>query len=319
MPFPGPVSLPAYQPHYPATTPTQLVPRTVQPVAPRTPVPAPKAGLTIRPAIDRHFLHLQQLLHIFPEDRKWLVAPMQLLNSKLSAGAGIHIFVDASNILIGFRDKLKYARTQLFDLSFDSLALLLERRRPVARRVLAGSSRKTSPLPFVDAFITKAEEVGYENNVYEQVYKEKELTDRQRFFRDVDRIGYKAAVARRSGGESSDSETGAAAVTPAAPSPMKWVEQGVDENLHLKMCQSILDADEPATMVLATGDGAAAEYSDGFLAHVERALKRGWTVELVSWKQQINGGYTKKKWQAKWGAKFKVIFLDDFVESLIET
>jgi hypothetical protein len=131
-------------------------------------------------------------------------------------------------------------------------------------------------------------------------------------------MGWTKATQLRSGlGSGSDSETGQAAS--AIPSNPKWVEQGVDEILHLKMCQSIIDTEVPTTMVLATGDGNAAEFSDGFLANVERALKNGWTVELVSWKQQMSAGYRNKKFRAKWGDKFKVIELDDYLESLIDT
>jgi len=72
-------------------------------------------------------------------------------------------------------------------------------------------------------------------------------------------------------------------------------------------------------MVLATGDGNTAEHSDGFLAQAERALKKGWKVELVSWKQQTSGGYKNKKFRAKWGEQFRIIELDDYVESLMDT
>jgi hypothetical protein len=109
------------------------------------------------------------------------------------------------------------------------------------------------------------------------------------------------------------------AAVPATPSAPKWVEQGVDEILHLKMCQSIIDVEEPTTIVLATGDGAEAEHSDGFLAHVERALKKGWKVELLSWRQQLNGGYKNKKFRTKWAGQFSVIELDDYLESLMDT
>ncbi|KAF2268400.1 hypothetical protein CC78DRAFT_540697 [Lojkania enalia] len=308
-----------YQANFPSDGAMELVPRTAQSAivrtsGPRTPAPT---ALALRPQDERHFCFLQQLMHNFPEDQSWLLSPMQMLNTKTSAG-GVHIFIDASNILLGFRDRLKDACTQMFDLSFDCLALLLERRRPVSRRVLAGSSRESAPLAFVDSFIAKAEVVGYENNVYEQVYKRKELTGKQKFFKNVERIGWTRAIRRRSGSDS-DSEMDIATSTTSTPPTPKWVEQGVDENLHLKMCQSLLDYDSPATMVLATGDGAAAEYSDGFLAHVERALKRGWHVELVSWKQQINRAYTKKKFQMKWMGNFKIIYLDDYLESLIDT
>ena len=257
-------------------------------------------------------------------------------------------------------------------MSFDCLALLLERRRPVAKRVYAGSTRvsgKECPFTHIAAgqpvwmvccsfpwqlqydratftkascpatsfpseshanltkaphlsnekFTELAEAVGYEPNIYEQVYKPKELTPSQKFFRDVDRVGWaKAQEIAATGGSGSDSETGAVhSVATSKPTP-KWVEQGVDESLHLKMCQSIIDCEMPSTMVLATGDGAGAEYSDGFLAHVERALKKGWCVELVSWRQQTSSGYKNKKFRTKWGERFKIIELDDFLAHMID-
>lgn len=227
--------------------------------------------------------------------------------------AGIHVFVDASNILIGFKDLLKKGGSPDFDMSFDCLALLLERRRPVAKRVYAGSTRETAPIASNEKFNELAGAVGYEKNIYEQVFKSREITERQKFFKDVDRLGWMKATQKHSGSGSSgsDSETGAAPTTPT-PTP-KWVEQGVDEGLHLKMCQSIIDCEVPSMMILATGDGAGAEYSDGFLAHVERALKKGWIVELVSWKQQLSGGYRNRKFRAKWGDKFRIIELDEYM------
>ncbi|KAL1597115.1 hypothetical protein SLS60_008697 [Paraconiothyrium brasiliense] len=205
---------------------------------------------------------------------------------------------------------------QPLDLSFDTLALLMERRRPVAKRIYASSQREANPLPHVTKLAATSKAVGYENLIQEQVFIRREDSDRKKFFKDVERLGWTKATQLRSG-SGSDSETGPAA--PATLSAPKWVEQGVDEILHLKMCQSVLDTEVPTTMVLATGDGNAAEHSDGFLANVERALKKGWVVELVSWKQQMSAGYKNKKFRAKWGEKFKVIQLDDYLESLIET
>lgn len=309
-----------------------LVPRTVQPAILQRPqqhvvipqqaqfptTPGKLAGpITIRPQTERHCNFFQQLMNTFQEDRKWLVSPMQLCNEKTSI-EGIHVFVDASNIMIGFKDILKKSGVQLFDMSFDSLALLMERRRPVAKRVFAASHREAAPLPHVTRLVETSKAVGYENNVKEQVFIRREDNDRKKFFKDVERVGWHKAIQRRSGnGSGSDSET--SQPTPTTPSAPKWVEQGVDEILHLKMCQSIIDTEVPTTMVLATGDGAEAEHSDGFLAHVERALKKGWKVELVSWKQQTNGGYKNKRFRTKWGDQFKIIELDDYVESLINT
>ena len=322
-----------------------LVPRTVRPVTlPRssqpaavaqpstpTPTPAPIAAptparnfttpynapetITVRPSVERHIHFHSKLLSTFPDDAKYIVAPRQLVNEKTMA-EGIHIFVDASNIMIGFKDILRKYGVRQHDMAFDSLALLLERRRPVAKRVFAGSHREANPLPQIKKLVDTSKAVGYESILQEQVFISRDDSEKKKFFDDVKRLGWHKAQQLRSG-SGSDSETGPPA--PKTPSAPRWVEQGVDEILHLKMCQSILDTDVPSTMVLATGDGAQAEMSDGFLAHVERALKRGWKVELISWRQQTNGGYRNKKFRTKWGEQFKIIELDEFVEDLIDT
>ncbi|KAH6643793.1 hypothetical protein C7974DRAFT_301143 [Boeremia exigua] len=319
-----------------------LVPRTVRPVTlprssqpvvaqPTTPTPAPVAtatparnfttpynapdAITVRPSVERHIHFHNKLLRTFPEDAKYIVAPRQLVNEKTLA-EGIHIFVDASNIMIGFKDILRKYGIRQHEMAFDSLALLLERRRPVAKRVFAGSHREANPLPSIKKLVETSKSVGYESILQEQVFISRDDSEKKRFFDDVKRLGWHKAQQLRSG-SGSDSETGPS--VPKTPSAPRWVEQGVDEILHLKMCQSIIDTDVPSTMVLATGDGAEAEMSDGFLAHVERALKRGWKVELISWRQQTNGGYRNKKFRTKWGDQFKIIELDEFVEDLIHT
>jgi hypothetical protein len=324
-----------------AATPVSsgLVPRTVRPVTvprhshpastqvrvPVTPSPALIPGvqtspikpvINIRSQVDRHFHLFEKLLAQFPEERKWLVAPRQLINESTTP-EGVHVFVDASNIMIGFKDMLRLNGIQPFDMSFDSLALLMERRRPVAKRVFVGSHREANPLPQITRLVETSKAVGYECNVQEQVYIAREESKKKKFFNDVSRIGWQRAIQKRSG-SGSDSETGAAAAPKTLSTP-KWVEQGVDELLHLKMCQSLLDTELPSTMVLATGDGAEAEMSDGFLAHVERALRMGWKVELITWRQQTNGGYKRRAFRQKWGDQFTITELDDFLEDLMDT
>ncbi|PSN64372.1 hypothetical protein BS50DRAFT_528586 [Corynespora cassiicola Philippines] len=319
----------------PSPNPLLIVPRQVTPVVVRRQVqaaqtpqptvvhhqtqmtqsPTKSVGpVCVRPQVERNYHFFNRLMADFPDDRKHLVSPMQLCNEKTVAD-GIHIFVDASNIMIGFNDVLRENGLQGYNLSFDSLVLLMERRRPVAKRIFAGSQREAAPQAHVRKLVETSKAVGYENIVNEQVYIRREETEKKRFFKDVKRLGWVKAAQRRSG-SGSDSETG---IAPVTPSPPKWVEQGVDEILHLKMCQSIIDTETPTTIVLATGDGAEAEHSDGFLAQVERALKNGWRVELVSWRQQTSGGYRNRKFRAKWGDAFKIIELDSYLESLLDT
>ncbi|KAK5168766.1 uncharacterized protein LTR77_006075 [Saxophila tyrrhenica] len=275
--------------------------------------------MIVRSGEDRHWALLMKLIGEFYEDRKYLVSPMNLTTHNNDPN-GIHVFVDASNIFIGFNDQLKRSRgippwTQLphADMSFDALALLMERRRPVAKRVLAGST------PWQPAF-DKAKAVGYECSILEKVHKARELTERQIFFKEHDRYGVRWRakapasnnVALVNGG-GSGSETTAPQYAPA-----KMIEQGVDEILHLKILESVVDAETPSTIVLATGDAAQAEYSEGFMAMAERALRKGWRVELVSWSRNISAGYTRKGWREQWGERFRVVTLDDYAEELLD-
>lgn len=51
---------------------------------------------------------------------------------------------------------------------------------------------------------------------------------------------------------------------------------------------------------------------------VERALSRGWLVELCSFKRNTSGAYKRKEFRTKWGTMFKWVQLDDFVEDLVD-
>ena len=294
--------------------------------------------LHLHTTIDRNWSLLLKLLRNFPSERNSLLSPLQL-SINCPQPTGIHVFVDASNIIIGFLEHLKrargipnYAHVPLVDLSFHALALLLERRRPVAKRVLAGST------PEIPAF-EEARQVGYETCILDKVFKSKELTERQRRFAARGNVG----SGYTAGGSGSDT---AAAVTAVAnvngkttaigspPQQPKWVEQAVDEILHLKLLESIVDTHIPAlaetsasatstaprtaapTMVLATGDAAEAEYSPGFMKMVERALLKGWNVEVAAWSASVSMGYRRMEKAAVWGERFKIIELDDYSEEL---
>ena len=209
--------------------------------------------------------------------------------------------------MIGFHNALKLTRglsiashLRRQPLSFYNLSLILERGRPSAKRVLVGSDNFPA--------IQEAKAIGYETNILDRVHKVKELTPRQKKYHKVLPNGAYHAIS----GQSSGSET-----TAAIYAPEKWVEQAVDEILHLKILESVVDAKEPSTMVLATGDAAEAEYSQGFLKMVERALEKGWKVEIVSFKHNISGMYKRREFRTKWGESFKVIELDEFVEEIL--
>ena len=394
------------QPNAPPYTAVPQVQFPVIPSIPQTaPVPRFKVRHVIRPLIQqdhasRNWRLLLKLMNNFPSEMDTLLSPLQLSINRPVAN-GLHVFVDSSNILIGFQEHLKRARNIPIPVrvpavypNFHALALLLERRRPVTKRVLAGST------PEVPAF-EEAREVGYETCILDKVWKAKEMSEPKR------RRAAKAAAGRyASSGYESDSADGSGGRHLQRP---KWVEQAVDEVIHLKMLESLVDTTVPVeaakvaaagvesanqgavmggntlstprnfatsttpasssasaavaavgsalnntrnmrsnhtanrkatpvtdaafapstptkstpssspagpTMVLATGDAAEAEYSSGFLRMVERALKKGWNVELAAWAANISMEYRKLASKSKYAGQFRIIELNDYAEEL---
>lgn len=253
---------------------------------------------------DRRIGLLTKLLKNFPDYADAVTQVGRPLNPKKTdvTRRPIHVFVDMSNIMVGFHDTVKLSRKipvktriRRLPLSFQNFSLILERGRPTAKRVLVGSDRF--------AAITEGEQLGYEANILDRVHKVKHMTPRQMRFRKNPRAGAH--------------DPGSGSETNEAPEE-RWVEQGVDEILHLKILESLLDTDEPATIVLATGDAAEAEFSGGFMKMVERALSRGWAVELVSFSQVTSYAYRRKEFRAKWGNRFRMIALDEYIEELLD-
>ncbi|KAL4968036.1 NYN domain-containing protein [Aspergillus stella-maris] len=257
--------------------------------------------IAYRTAADQRVGLLTKLMKDFPDYTELLIeAGRSKTSKKLDVSSRpIHVFVDISNIMVGFHDTMKLSRNipiqtriRRLPMSYQNFSLILERGRQTAKRVLVGSDRI--------AAINESEQLGYEANILNRVQKIKQLTARQLKFRKYPK------VTSQDGGHGSETNDGTE----------KWVEQGVDEILHLKILESLLDTDEPATIVLATGDAAEAEYSGGFMKMVERALQRGWRVELVSFSQVTSYAYKKKEFRSRWGNQFQMIPLDDYVEEL---
>ncbi|KAL4944818.1 hypothetical protein BDV06DRAFT_232412 [Aspergillus oleicola] len=243
--------------------------------------------IAYRTAADQRVGLLTKLMKDFPDYTELLVeAGRSKKSKKLDVSSRpIHVFVDMSNIMVGFHDTMKisrkipvHTRIRRLPMSYQNFSLILERGRPTAKRVLVGSDRI--------AAINESEHLGYEANILNRVQKFKQLTPRQLKFRKNPK------AASHDGGHGSETNDGP---------EERWVEQGVDEILHLKILESLLDTDEPATIVLATGDAAEAEYSGGFMKMVERALQRGWRVELVSFSQVTSYAYKKKEFRSRWG------------------
>ncbi|KAL2811113.1 hypothetical protein BJX63DRAFT_444343 [Aspergillus granulosus] len=222
--------------------------------------------LLYKTAADQRVGLLTKLLSNFPDYADLLVRPGRSMKSRRPdiSPLPIHVFVDMSNIMVGFHDTMKISRNipvstriRRIPLAFQNFSLILERGRPTAKRVLVGSDRY--------AAINESEKLGYEANILDRVQKVKSPTPHQLRFHKNPR------ATLHNGGHWTKTNN--------APE-QRWVEQGVDEILHLKILESLVDVDEPATIVLATGDAAEAEFSGGFLKMVERALQRGWKVEL---------------------------------------
>ena len=60
-------------------------------------------------------------------------------------------------------------------------------------------------------------------------------------------------------------------------------EVAVDEIIQLEMANILLDIDEPQTIILLTGDGNGYNSGRGFIKQLERAKRKAWNIEVVSW------------------------------------
>ncbi|KAK9421194.1 hypothetical protein SUNI508_06042 [Seiridium unicorne] len=214
----------------------------------------------------------------------------------------VHVFVDMSNIFIGFQDIAKIsrgvhaaARADWRPFSFEHLAFTLERGRTTATRKLAGSVRQAHQMHNLPLHIVEAQSYGYDTKILHQVIK----------------LDPTRAISN------SPYTSGDEAYSAVLCSRTKLGEQGVDEALHLAMQDSILDAQgNPGIMVLATGDAKPAEYSDGFAHYAIKALKHGWHVEVVSWRKCLSGEWKKSPFKDKYAEQFRIILLDDFFDEI---
>ncbi|EAQ92147.1 hypothetical protein CHGG_00382 [Chaetomium globosum CBS 148.51] len=222
----------------------------------------------------------------------------------------VHIFVDLSNIIIGFYDSMKESRgipvnkrVMAPAFSFKNFDTILTRDRNVAKRVVAGSLANSYSKRRPE-YMMQAQALKYEMNILERVPKPASPVRKRK-----PKAGARDLDAPTSGADTSGED--------CFVGPMKHGEQGVDELLHLKILQSVIDT-KPATMVLATGDAATAQYSDGFKKNIERVLAYGWNIELYGWSRNISSAWREPEFAEQWGHQFKIIELDGFCEELFD-
>lgn len=124
---------------------------------------------------------------------------------------------------------------------------------------------------------------------------------------------------------------------PPIPDPpvLQQKEQAVDELVHLKILQSLLE-DSPLplpplaelnpsnrpTLVFVTGDANASEYNpEGFLGCAKKALIRGWDVEVVSFGSGLSDRWASMMGASRVGKKgsgaLRVVDLEGWGEELV--
>lgn len=202
------------------------------------------------------------------------------LKMRSASSTASHIFVDSSNIYLGFQRLLQdtypetypaYSHRKPF-MDLAVLSTILQREGPAPVKVLVGSS------PVLQSW-APAKSLGYEVSILERVTKQR--------------------VHLHGGG----------------PVQHRKAEQGVDELIHMKMLESILDA-PPSHMVLASGDANVAEYSNGFYNVITKALARGWTVDVVAFCQGLNKLWENDAFRRQWGPSYNILYLDDYIDEL---
>ena len=89
-------------------------------------------------------------------------------------------------------------------------------------------------------------------------------------------------------------------------------EQGVDQTLQTAMLRDALDYNgDPGIAVLLTGDGSGFIDGVGFHADLERMHRRGWRIEVLSWRHSCNR--RMREWAERSGT---FVALDDFYDNI---
>ncbi|KAH9006466.1 hypothetical protein EDB86DRAFT_3070468 [Lactarius hatsudake] len=266
----------------------------------------------------------------------------------------VHVFIDYSNILIGFLTYLRrhphyLVSTKVRWMSHAALALILERGRSVTRRVLVASSPLYQPM---DA----ATRLGYEVHVYarvpdtgdgaDRVPPQRHRHSRGRSAGGSNNLGWSvtakdhvhrsttSGIAFTTDSSEPGTSSGSAPAPATAARPgqvsssssagrVRYREQGVDELLQLKFLQAVANVDNApppgSTIVLATGDGNVGQFNEeGFRGCVRTALKKGWRVELYAWEGGLSRTWVREFAEGPWSSRFRIIPIDGFGADLLD-
>ena len=89
-------------------------------------------------------------------------------------------------------------------------------------------------------------------------------------------------------------------------------EEGVDQLLQTCMLRDLSDYNgDPGIAILLTGDGSGFADGAGFQADLARMHKKGWGIEVISWRHSCNRGM--RQWTQQNGT---FVALDDYYESV---
>lgn len=94
--------------------------------------------------------------------------------------------------------------------------------------------------------------------------------------------------------------------------PGRGEQEVPDRYLQLRMLEDALDYNgTPGIVTLLTGDGAGYLEGAGFHRTLERMHRRGWRVEILSWRHSCNQRI--RRWAKEHGV---FVALDDFHDSI---
>ncbi|KAF5027172.1 hypothetical protein F66182_745 [Fusarium sp. NRRL 66182] len=204
------------------------------------------------------------------------------------ADNGIHVFIDMSNIIIGFQKALR-------------------------ARFRISESARFVPLPqmnlaFFHKLLTRDRYAEWLNVGCSMRPDRGEPP----FIQELKDLGYRVDLRNRR-----PEQAGSDNHTTFEAGGFRYVEDMVDETLQIRIGESVMQYfDMPGTLVIATGDARAAQYSDGFLAYARRALKMGWSVEVVSWKASLSSTWKGLLGDKSVSSRFRIIELDQFLDEL---